>query len=77
MKIKPTNNYAFNPYNLYEALFSVYLTSSGDIEQILKRVLYLTNILKADLIDIVNFDKYSSNLIGLESKVNNFNVFLH
>ncbi|XP_029164076.1 leukocyte elastase inhibitor-like [Nylanderia fulva] len=64
IKIKPKSNYAFSPLNLYEALFLVYLTSSGVFEQYLKEILFLTKISKDDLINSINFDKYSSNLIG-------------
>lgn len=86
MKLKPKSDYAFCPYNLYEALFFVYLTSSGAIEQRLKDILFLTEILKDDLIGSVNFDKNFSKFSNsqsastsqdVEAEVNNFDVFLH
>ncbi|XP_029164089.1 uncharacterized protein LOC114935404 [Nylanderia fulva] len=58
--IKSKEDFVFSPYSIYQELFSVYLISSGDIEQRLKNILYLPNVSKYELMRIIKFDKYSS-----------------
>ncbi|XP_029164092.1 serine protease inhibitor 88Ea-like [Nylanderia fulva] len=58
--IKPKEDFVFSPYSIYQELFSVYLISSGDIEQRLKNILYLPNIPKYKLMKNIKFDKYAA-----------------
>ncbi|XP_029164098.1 serine protease inhibitor 88Ea-like [Nylanderia fulva] len=56
--IKPKEDFVFSPYSIYQELFSVYLISSGDIQQRLKNILYLPNVSKYELMKIIKFRKY-------------------
>ncbi|XP_029164075.1 serine protease inhibitor 88Ea-like [Nylanderia fulva] len=58
--IKSKEDFVFSPYSIYQELFSVYLISSGDIEQRLRNILYLPNVSKYELMKNIKFDKYPS-----------------
>ncbi|XP_029164090.1 serine protease inhibitor 88Ea-like [Nylanderia fulva] len=58
--IKSKEDFVFSPYSIYQELFSVYLISSGDIEQRLKNILYLPNVSKYELMKTLNFDAASN-----------------
>ncbi|XP_029164091.1 serine protease inhibitor 88Ea-like [Nylanderia fulva] len=58
--IKPKEDFVFSPYSIYQELFSVYLISSGDIEQRLKNILYLPNVPKYEMIKNIKFNKYAA-----------------
>ncbi|XP_029164094.1 uncharacterized protein LOC114935410 [Nylanderia fulva] len=58
--IKPKEDFVFSPYSIYQELFSVYLISSGNIEQRLKNILYLPNVPKYEMMKNIKFNKYAA-----------------
>ncbi|XP_072763033.1 serine protease inhibitor 88Ea-like isoform X1 [Anoplolepis gracilipes] len=58
-KMNPSENFVFSPYSIYDILLLIYFGSKGAIEELLKEILYLSNIdfSKQDLIEYYSIRK--------------------